>query len=70
MKTAQTCGGCGSPYWGVECQHCRTNVSEGAGSMDDLVRQASVPNLAALYRAGKKAGVLKSMKDYGGAPPA
>lgn len=39
-------------------------VSEDDGSLDQLVEAASVPNLAALFEAGKKAGLLKPVTGY------
>lgn len=65
--TVKHCGGCGSGYRGAECPHCPSHLSGGSGSMDAMIQQASVPNLAALFKAGKKAGVIKSVPDYGAA---
>jgi hypothetical protein len=40
-------------------------VSVDDGSLDQMVEAASVPNLAALFQAGKKAGLLKPTTGYG-----
>ena len=41
-------------------------VSVPADNLDSLVQQASVPNLASLFRKAKQAGVITPMKAYGG----
>lgn len=33
--------------------------------MDELVRQASRPNLAVLFKKGKEAGLIQAGKEYG-----
>jgi hypothetical protein len=40
------------------------NVSEDDGSLDQLVEAASVPNLAALFKRGKEAGLLQPVTGY------
>lgn len=40
-------------------------VSEADGSLDTLVEQASVPNLASLFKKGKQQGLIKAGKTEG-----
>lgn len=40
-------------------------VSDPDARLDELVESASVPNLAALFQQGKKAGLLKPTTGYG-----
>ena len=40
-------------------------VSVDDDSLDQLVEAASVPNLAALFKRGKEAGLLKPTTGYG-----
>ena len=49
-----TCPACGCPI-----------PSEPTDMMDTLVQRASIPNLASLFRAGKKAGLIQPAKEYG-----
>lgn len=46
-----------------ECGHQIVSVADD--TMDSLVEAASIPNLAALFRQGKKRGLITPMKDYG-----
>ena len=41
------------------------NVSVDESSLDRMVEAASVPNLAALFKRGKEAGLLKPTTGYG-----
>jgi hypothetical protein len=43
-----------------------TPLSVPEGNLDVLVQQASVPNLASLFRKAKASGVITPMKAYGG----
>ena len=53
------------------CENCGTViVSEVDATMDALVEQASIPNLASLFKAGKKRGLIKPTSMYGEAAPA
>jgi len=48
------------------CPECGTTiVSVVDDTMDSLVESASVPNLAALFKQGKKRGLIKAQQDYG-----
>lgn len=60
----QVCMTCHISYTGSACPDCRT-MSEDE-KIDQLVSRASVPNLASLFRAGKKAGLIKPVQDYAG----
>jgi hypothetical protein len=40
-------------------------VSAPADTLDSLVQQASVPNLASLFRKAKQAGVINPVSVYG-----
>jgi hypothetical protein len=54
------------------CEVCKhplpevTPVSEVSDTLDELVRQASVPNLASLFGQAKKQGIIKAAYSYGG----
>jgi hypothetical protein len=49
------------------CENCGTTiVSEVDETMDALVQQASIPNLASLFRQGKQRGLIKPVTEYGG----
>lgn len=39
-------------------------LSESAEMMDAMIAKASTPNLASLFRAGKKAGLIKPQYQY------
>lgn len=41
--------------------------SKMEAELDNLVQRASAPNLAALFRKGKEAGLLKAQQEYVGA---
>ena len=45
-------------------------VSVADDSMDTLIQQASVPNLATLFRKAKEAGVIGPVSVYGEGAPA
>lgn len=40
-------------------------VSDPDGMMDTLVQEASIPNLAALFKAGKDKGLIQPQQEYG-----
>lgn len=46
-----------------ECGHQIVSVVDD--TMDQLIEAASIPNLASLFRQGKKRGLITPMKDYG-----
>jgi hypothetical protein len=50
------------------CSDCNTSMSVADDSLDKLVAQASVPNLAALFAAGKAAGLITAQVEYGHTP--
>lgn len=39
---------------------------EDTDALDDMVRRASVPNLASLFKRGKESGLIKPSSEYGG----
>jgi len=45
-----------------------TPLSVADDSLDELVQQASVPNLAALFQTAKDQGLIKAQQEYGHAP--
>ena len=51
----------------IDC-NCEPCVSESCHCLQlgAVVAQASVPNLGALIRQGKKSGLIKPIKAYGG----
>ena len=57
---------------GSACEVCKAPLpdvkplSEVSDSIDELVQQASVPNLAAMFGAAKKQGIIKAAYSYGG----
>lgn len=54
------------------CPHCGEGVvSVADDSLDQLVQNASVPDLAVLFKRAKDAGVIGAVSNYGeGAPVA
>lgn len=49
-----------------DCSACSLGaVSEDDDSLDHMVRQASTPSLATLFKRGKQAGLLKPTTSYG-----
>lgn len=49
-----------------KCPRCGAPHSTGEpDTMDQLIQQASVPNLASLFRKAKKAGVIGAVSVYG-----
>lgn len=66
-----SCPSCkGSVYRG-RCTKCgEPIVSDPNETLENLVTRNSTPNLAALFRAGKKAGLIKPVADYEGVPSA
>jgi uncharacterized membrane protein YvbJ len=50
------------------CTECGTSMSVVTDSLDELVEKASVPNLAALFGAAKKQGLIQAQQEYGHAP--
>lgn len=59
-ESAEVCPSCGGNLGSF------TVVSDPSDSIEALVVQASVPNLAALFGAAKKAGHIKAAYSYGG----
>lgn len=47
------------------CTECGTAMSVVTDSLDSLVEQASVPNLAALFQAAKDQGLIQAQQEYG-----
>lgn len=43
----------------------RMGTMTDEADLDQMVAAASVPNLASLYRKGKKKGLLKPQQEYG-----
>lgn len=59
-------------YLCPECNHREVVVvgavvSDPADMMDAMIQKASVPNLAALFKAGKKRGLIQPQQEYGNA---
>lgn len=52
----------------VTCSECRTPMSVASDSLDQLVQQASVPNLAALFQTAKDRGLIQAQVAYGHTP--
>jgi hypothetical protein len=50
------------------CSECNTPMSVASDSLDQLVQQASVPNLAALFQTAKDQGLIKAQVEYGHTP--
>lgn len=50
--------GCASPL-----EH--TDVSAADAKIDEAIQAVSIPNLAALFKAGKDAGLIKPVDGYG-----
>ena len=48
-----------------QCPQHQPEVSVVDDRMDLMVQQASVPNLAALFKQAKAAGVIAAGKEYG-----
>lgn len=49
-----------------KCPRCgSTNATAEPDNMDQLIQQASVPNLASLFRKAKEAGVIGAVSVYG-----
>ena len=48
---------------GGEVSEVGTKMDEQ--DMDELVRKASAPNLASLFRKGKDKGLIKAQQEYG-----
>ena len=44
-----------------------TRIGGDEGDLDRMVERASVPNLAALFKRGKEAGLIQPGKEYGNA---
>lgn len=54
---------------GGSCPHCGRNLGavkavDKADELDDMVSRASVPTLASLFKAGRKAGLIVSTQAY------
>lgn len=48
------------------CPECGTTiVSDVDDKIDALVEGASIPNLASLFKQGKKRGLIKPAREYG-----
>ena len=55
-----------------QCGHRELNVvgavvSDPDAMMDAMIKKASVPNLAALFKAGKQRGLIQPQQEYGNA---
>ena len=50
------------------CGHDHT-VSVTDDTLDQMVTQASVPNLATLFRRAKETGAIAAFEGYAGGPP-
>lgn len=50
---------------GVPASGTRMGTVTDEDKLDQLVQQASVPNLAALVRKGKKQGLIQPQQEYG-----
>lgn len=61
------CPDCGhlNPEEQATCLECGGKLSVSTDTMDDMIEEASVPDLATLYRRGKEKGLLKPQADYG-----
>jgi len=62
---AEACGMCDA-IAPRKCPAHRDIVSVVGDSLDALVQQASVPDLATLFRRAKDSGVIVAGKEYGG----
>lgn len=59
------CPDCKQPKGNADkCPHCGA-LSVPDDSLDSMVEQASVPNLAALLKQGKKQGLIQAVHEYG-----
>lgn len=59
------CPDCKQPTDGAQtCPDCGASLSVTGDRLDALIQAASVPNLAALFRAGKKRGHISSVDHY------
>ena len=67
--TGDKCPTCTRPLQGDLCSVCGP-VSEVGDSLDSMVEQASVPNLATLFKRAKDAGVIGPVSVYGEGAPA
>lgn len=59
------CPACNQPTGGAQtCPKCGDSLSVTGDRLDSLIQAASVPNLAALFRAGKERGHISSVDHY------
>ena len=64
-----TCPNCNKQSTDIEtCSACGTPMSVASDSLDQLVQQASVPNLAALFQTAKDQGLIVAQVAYGHTP--
>lgn len=72
MSVNHTCQNCGQFLKELAdvTAHACTAMSVADESMDTLIQQASVPNLATLFRRAKEAGVIGPVSVYGEGAPA
>lgn len=62
----ELCEECNTTDTSEELSVVTTSVAPVAEvDLDDMVRAASIPNLASLFRKGKDAGLIKPGKEYG-----
>lgn len=63
----ENCSNCGwhNDIEATTCPECGRPLSVADDTLEALVSQASVPNLALLFKQAKKAGHLKPVSDYG-----
>lgn len=47
------------------CPECGHVLSEVDDTMDQMIAAASIPNLASLFKQGKKRGLIQPVHDYG-----
>lgn len=65
LITSTTCSACGEAL-SVPTDSVDTLDQRDIETVEDeLVAQASIPNLAALFGQAKKAGLIKPVQDYG-----
>ena len=61
------CANCKTQFTGVICPRCGDAfVSVSTDSLDSMVEAASVPNLAAMFRAAKAMGAIGAVSVYAG----
>lgn len=61
-----SCDDCADPNQGEGSTTTKqAQMSVDDGTMDEMIRRASTPNLASLFKAGKAAGLITPGKEYG-----